>query len=131
MNNQKPVAMDKRQYPRVDTDWPATLFYADQTEIETTLTNISRFGLQIRCSKMIAGTLLSDRYQPVPGGNARVTLIFELPPGSGTEIMVQCEVVRSQRFSQNDFTLSFKYIDLEEDDFKLINSYIKKIYPKH
>lgn len=123
--------MDRRQYPRVDTDWPATLFYADQTEIETTLSNISRYGLQIRCSKMIAATLLSDRFQPVPGKTARVTLIFELPPGSGTEIMVQCEVVRSQRFAQNDFALSFKYIDLEQSDFKLINSYIRKIFPKH
>ncbi len=80
---------------------------------------------------MIAGTLLSDRYQPIPGKAARVTLIFELPPGSGVEIMVQCEVVRSQRFSQNDFSLSFKYIDLEESDYKLINNYIREIFPKH
>jgi len=131
MNTLKKPINDRRQYPRVNTEWPATLFYDDETEIETTLTNISRFGLNIKCSRMIASTMLSDRFQPIPGNAARVSLIFELSPGSGTEIMVLCDVVRAERASQNDFTLSFKYVDLDESDFNLINEYICKIYPKH
>jgi len=131
MNSLKSPINDRRQYPRVITEWPATLFYEDKTEIETTLTNISRFGLNIKCSKMIASTMLSERFQPIPGNAARVSLIFELSPGSGNEIMVQCDVVRAERCSQNDFTLCFKYVDIDESDFNQINNYINKIYPKH
>ena len=131
MNSLKSPINDRRQYPRVTTEWPATLFYDDKTEIETTLTNISRYGLNIKCSKMIASTMLSERFQPIPGNTARVSLIFELSPGSGNEIMVQCDVVRAERSSQNDFTLCFKYVDIDESDFSLINDYINTFYAKH
>ena len=131
MNTLKSPISDRRQYPRINTEWPATLFYNDETEIETTLTNISRYGLNIKCSKMIASTMLSDRFQPIPGNSARVSLIFELSPGSGNEIMVQCDVVRAERASQNDFTLSFKFVDIDQSDFILIDDYISKISSSH
>ena len=131
MNTLKPVSIERREYPRVNTEWPATLYYEDDTEIQTTIINISRIGLQIKCSKMVASTMLSDRFQPIPGKAAKVTVIFEITPDSGQEIMVQCEVVRAQRSSQNEFNISFKYLDMDESYFKLIDSYITKIYPKH
>ena len=105
------MAIDKRQYPRVDVAWPVTVI-TDNTLWEGKTENISLVGTLIRCS--IAPSLLYN-----------FRLVFK--PSDSQILLATAERVWAKTSIADNFMyheMGVRFIYIADNDYRLINEAI-------
>ncbi|MGB6382139.1 MAG: PilZ domain-containing protein [Syntrophobacteria bacterium] len=107
------MAKDKRQYPRVEISWPATIITADGL-VSCRTENLSPEGTLIRCSES-------------PGSLDNFRLVFK--PAERQLILTTAEKVWSKRFDSNDspsHAVGVRFTFIPEHDYQLIKGTVSK-----
>jgi hypothetical protein len=107
------MAKDKRQYPRVEISWPATIV-TDDGLVSCRTENLSPFGTLIRCSD-----------SPGPLDNFR--LVFK--PAERQLILATAEKVWSKSFDNNNgtsHTMGVRFTFIPDHDYQLIKGTVSQ-----
>ena len=107
------MAKDKRQYPRVEISWPATIITADGL-MSCRTENLSPVGTLIRCSES-------------PGLLDNFRLVFK--PAERQLILATAEKVWSKSFDSNNGTshaMGVRFTFIPDHDYQLIKGTVSK-----
>ncbi len=107
------MAKDKRQYPRVEISWPATIITADGL-VSCRTENLSPVGTLIRCSES-------------PGLPNNFRLVFK--PADRRLILATAEKVWSKSSDSNrgtSHTVGVRFTFIPDHDYQLIKGTVSK-----
>jgi hypothetical protein len=107
------MAKNKRQYPRVEISWPATIITADGL-VSCRTENLSPIGTLIRCSES-------------PGLLDNFRLVFK--PAERQLILATAEKVWSKSFDSNNGTshaMGVRFTFIPDHDYQLIKGTVSK-----
>ena len=107
------MAKDKRQHPRVEISWPATII-TDDGLVSCRTENLSSEGTLIRCSEP-------------PGSLDSFRLVFK--PAERQLILATAEKVWSKSFDNNkgtSHTVGVRFTFIPDHDYQLIKGTVSK-----
>lgn len=123
------MGLDRRLYPRIETDLPLTIFVADGAQHAGVICNVSRAGLQIGCDRWTATHIVPGTFQAVPGDPLEIDIQFQLPvPGEPPcDVRTRCKVVGATRLAQNVYRVSVQYLDLDDRICEKLDKFVNEM----
>lgn len=106
---------EKRQNPRIDVQWPITIF-ADGEEIEAETVNISIDGISINCEEPLR---LNENYT------------ISITPDDALPLEVKGQVVWSDFYGIDEdnttICMGFCFLELSADDRQMLKDLVQQI----
>ena len=120
------MGLDRRQYPRIDTDIPLTISMGNGEQHVGVVCNLSRAGLQIGCDRWTATRMVPATFSAVPADPVQIEIQFQIPATdeAAFDIKTLCKVVGATRLSQNVYRVSVQYVDLDDNVFRKLDRFI-------
>lgn len=119
---------ERRQYPRVRTDLPATIVFRDGVSAAATLLNLSRTGAQIGCDTTLARRMCRPTSPPEPFRPVELTLCVDLPicAEGTTRIEVTARVVVPRRVSAAEYRIGLRFIGIEPESDRVLERFLQR-----
>ena len=117
---------DRRQFPRVDLSTSVEM--EDPQGVRWTLAtnNISRRGLQVRCSREVALEVVRSCRGAASVGDPLLTVRLRLgaAEAGGRPFVAGCRLVYARPVSQEEFALGLEYAGFEGESHEALQGYI-------
>lgn len=118
--------MERRHYPRIDTEHPAELLDGSGTPHPAHATNISLSGLQVRCDQKTALAFAPKGQATHPRDipELRVRMSLPLKDRSTVRVEARCKVISFRRVAADDFRFGLQYEFFEGRSYQALEAYI-------
>jgi hypothetical protein len=124
---ERPVAgPDRRQFPRVDLSTAVEVQGPQGARWTLSSNNISRRGLQVRCSREVALEVVRACRGAGPAGDALLQVRLRLTPAaaSSTPFTADCRLVYARPTSAEEFALGLEYAGFEGESHEALQGFI-------
>lgn len=120
------MAIERRQYPRVGTEIPATITTEGGKRFRAVVCNISRAGLQLACDREAVAVVVPGSTLSTPMEMVQVQVEFALAARgrSAANVRLSCKVLGTTRLAADSYRLSVQYLNVDAATFDLIDSFI-------
>ncbi len=113
---------EKRKYPRIIVDCPATLFFSEDQETEVLIHDICPGGIQVRCDKKTAHILKSEKDKATY--DFGMTFILPLE-GERIKITVRCRLVYMIKIDEAIFATGMQFTSMDNANRKTLKRFIE------
>ncbi len=120
------MVFERRQYPRTETEVPATITMDGGARFSAVVCNLSCAGLQLACDRVTAGGIVPGALLGTPLEMVQLGVEFRLASlaGSAVDIRVRCKVMGATRLAENVYRISLQYLDIDAATFERIDRFV-------
>lgn len=115
---------DRRQFPSVDLSTRVELEDPQGVRWLLTTHNISRRGLQVRCTREVALEVVRACRGGSPAADTLLTVRLQLGAGGGRSFVAGCRLVYARPVTAEEFALGLEYARFEGDSHEALQGYI-------
>jgi hypothetical protein len=118
--------MERRQYPRLTTQFPAELDDAHGGRVPVTATNVSLGGLQVLCDRHTALRIAPNGSIVSPRDATPITVRVTLPLRDGTHVKVEvrCRPRVLRRIAAEEYRLGLEYELFNGHSYQALEAFI-------
>jgi PilZ domain len=119
--------MDRRNYPRLHTQFPTELVAGGKRSIEHVLAvDVSISGLQVVCDRRVAERIVTkaDEHNIAGAKPVQIKVVLPLKDGTHVEVAVRCKVRTLRQHIDEQFRVGLEYEYFEGKSYSALEAFI-------
>ena len=113
---------EKRKYPRIIVDCPATLLFTENEEAEVLIHDICPGGIQVRCDRKTAQILKIEKDKAAHDFG---TIFILSHDGEQIKITVRCRLVYMVKIGEAVFAAGMQFTGMDNANRKTLKRFIE------
>ncbi|KAF0191814.1 MAG: hypothetical protein FD165_1537 [Gammaproteobacteria bacterium] len=123
------MIFERRQYPRTETEVPATITLDGGARFSAVVCSLSCAGLQLAVDRQTAAAIVPGSVLGTPLETLQLGVEFRLasPDGSTADVRVRGKVLGATRRAENVYRISLQYLDIDTAMFERIDRFVNAV----